>query len=165
MTRLLIVSDTHGEVIKLEDLLRKYKGQFDIFIHLGDRLFDFFSMNETALGNAKTYLISGNMEMDIPMENYPVYNDAVFEVEQMRIFATHGHRYSVHSTLIFLKKEARKQNVKLVLYGHTHEKELFVEDDIMYFNPGALKNSDYGYIQIDGSEVVNIEQGYLAEKM
>lgn len=132
-----------------------------MLIHLGDRVYDIFQFYEEL---DKYIFIRGNMEIEFPEISFYSSYDKIFDIENVRILATHGHRYSVHSTLIFLKKEAKKIQAKLVLFGHTHQKELLVEDDIMYFNPGALQSNDYGIITIEKNEIVDIEQGYLSDK-
>ena len=161
MTRLLIVSDTHGNISKLDDLIRKYDKQYEYIFHLGDRSYDIQSLQETS-GNI--ILIKGNIESSSGRSNDTGVYETLLEIDGVRGFATHGHRYSVKSTLIFLKKQAKKVNANLVFFGHTHEKYLEIDDDIMYFNPGALSDNDYGYITLDQGEIVGIEHGYLSER-
>jgi len=162
LTRLLIVSDTHGNVGKLDDLIRKYDKQYEYLIHLGDRSYDILSLQEN-IGNLIS--VKGNIEgqsTGLSRDNTPY--EVLVELDGVKVFVTHGHRYSVKSTLIFLKKQAKKLGANLVLFGHTHEKYLEIEDDIMYFNPGALTDNDYGYISLDNGEIVSIEHVYLSER-
>ena len=161
MTKLLIVSDTHGNVGKLDDLIRKYDKQYDYLIHLGDRSYDILSLQES-IGNL--IAVKGNIEGQGGLSREGTPYEVTVEIDGVRIFATHGHRYSVKSTLIFLKKQAKKVGANLVLFGHTHEKYLEIEDDIMYFNPGALTDNDYGFIAVDKGEIVSIEHVYLSER-
>lgn len=161
MTKLLIVSDTHGKISKLDDVVRKYSGKFNLLIHLGDRSYDALSLQESVYN---IIIIKGNIEIDSPkMKEVGAY-EQVLDVEGLRVFATHGHRYSVHSTMVFLKKRAKEVKADLVLFGHTHEKYLDMNDGIMYFNPGALENGDYGVIDIDNGEIVSIDHSYLSDK-
>ena len=161
MTRIIVMSDSHGNLALLDDVLRKHENQEKILIHLGDRCYDLLSLRDDL---TNVYLIRGNIETQ-SVSNYEIgMNEAIFDVENVKIFATHGHRYSVQSTMIFLKKEAKKIGAKLVLFGHTHEKSLELDEDILYFNPGALTNNDYGIIDIEGSEIVNIEHCYLQDR-
>ncbi len=161
MTKLLVVSDSHGYVSKLDDVVRKHQDQFNILIHLGDRSYDALSLQETFYN---IVIIKGNIEMEGPhMPNIGEYEEFL-DIEGVKVFATHGHRYSVHSTMIFLKKAAKSMKANLVLFGHTHEKYLELDDDVMYFNPGALSKGDYGLIGIENEEIVSIEHGYISEK-
>ena len=161
MARLIIVSDSHGEVSKIDDILRKYENQYDYFFHLGDRSFDMISFEDKV---KNPVIISGNIEMqEVSGKNYGIYEKQI-EIEGLKVFATHGHRYSVHSTLLFIKKQARKIGANIVLFGHTHDKHLEFDDGILYFNPGALQNNDYGLIEIKDGEITSVEHAYLSER-
>lgn len=149
MTRLLIVSDTHGEAIRLSDLLRKYEGKYDRLVHLGDRVMDVLSLPENPVD---PLIVRGNMETDSPGTDRP--NDWNGIIDGVKILATHGHRYSVHSTLLFLKKEAKRAEASLVLFGHTHERLDLTDDGIRFFNPGAFRNGDYGMLTLDGGRIM-----------
>jgi uncharacterized protein len=154
LTKLLVISDSHGEVIKLEGLFNKLRGRYDRLVHLGDRAYDMASFQSEA---PDTIQIKGNMELDMPHTQGTDIYERLFEAENIRILATHGHRFSVHYTLSFLKKEARNQNVRMVLYGHTHRRDSTEEHGIMYFNPGAFKDGSYGLVTIDKSDIVSAE--------
>lgn len=151
MTRLLIVSDTHGEVIRLSDLMKKYEGRYDVLVHLGDRVMDFFAVSEIPPASV---VVKGNMETAGPGSESP--NDWIGEWDGVKVLATHGHRYSVHSTMVFLMREAKRLDSALVLFGHTHERFDETRDSIRYFNPGAFKSGDYGYAVLDKGNILEI---------
>ena len=150
LTRVLVISDTHGEIAKIEDVLKKESGNYDICFHLGDRSWD---MRPFRSSIERLVQVKGNIEADMqgPTEfGYEYINS----IEGLRVMAAHGHQYSVHFTMSFIRKAAQKKNIGLVLYGHTHLKDYTEDEGIVYFNPGALKSSEYGFLCIDKGRVV-----------
>lgn len=161
MTRLLIVSDSGGNIEKLDDLIRKYKGNFDTFFHLGNRCFDTLSLKEKI---PRSVLVRGNIELSTPhVKNIGDFENLI-EIEGLKILSTYGHRYSVKSTLVFLKKQALSVGARLVFFGSTRQTHISEEDGIYFFNPGALLKNNYGYVEIEKGTIQNIEHGYLSEK-
>lgn len=161
MARLLVISDSHGNIGKIDDILRKYEGNYDYFIHLGDRVYDMISFRDSV---HNLVAVKGNIELQGPMQTDLGSQETILEVEDVKIFITHGSRYSVESTLVFLKKHARKIGAQVVLFGHTHIKYLEFDEGILLFNPGALTDNDYGILEVEKGEVTSIEHSYLSER-
>ncbi len=158
---MIIVSDSHGNISKIDDILRKYENKFDYFIHLGDRIYDMISFTDVI---PRLIAIRGNIELHNPMHSDLGQNEVSMDIEGMKLFITHGSRYSVESTLVFLKKHAAKLGAQIVLFGHTHMKFLEFQDGILFFNPGALVDNDYGILEIEDGEITSIEHSYLSER-
>ncbi|URA10352.1 YfcE family phosphodiesterase [Thermospira aquatica] len=161
MTRLLVISDSHGKVDRIYDLVRKHIGEFDVLFHLGDKAYDMLPFLEDGYS---VVLIKGNMETLASDVSLPVDWEHLAEYDGVKLLATHGHRYSVHSTLVFLKKHALHLGVSLVLFGHTHEQACFKEDGITYFNPGALQDGYYGIVHLDKSAITKTELLFLPDR-
>ncbi len=161
MTRLLVISDSHGKVDRIYDLVRKHRGEFDVLFHLGDKSYDMLSFLEDGY---PVILIKGNMETLSPDISMLVDWERVTDYDGVKILATHGHRYSAHSTLVFLKKHALHLGVNLVLFGHTHEQACFEEDGITYFNPGALQDGNYGIVHLDKGDITKTELLFLPDR-
>ena len=71
---------------------------------------------------------------------------------------THGHKHSVKSYLGALLHDARRANVKLVLYGHTHIPDCHREDDGMWvLNPGSCGyyGGSAGLVEIKDGSICN----------
>lgn len=104
--KILIVSDTHGREYTLEKALKK-TGPIDQLIHLGDVEGGEERIRMLA-GNAPAAIIAGNNDFfcDLPDER-------MFTLEGYRIWMTHGHRYFVHSGILYLEREARKKGAIL----------------------------------------------------
>lgn len=161
MTRLLVISDSHGKVDRIYDLIRKHQGDFDVLFHLGDKSYDMLSFLDDGFSYV---LVKGNMETEYSQVPMVVDWERVCEYDEVKLLATHGHRYSVHSTLVFLKKHALHLGVNLVLFGHTHEQACFEEDGIIYFNPGAFQSGHYGMIRLANGVVEKTELLFLPDR-
>ncbi len=153
MTRdILIVSDTHGRVTRLNELIEYRQrmlrdGEVLNLIYLGDGLADLFACRE--YDNIIVYAVRGNwdgMHYFSPVgEEMPIYR--LIDVGGYKIFMTHGHAYSVKSGYDELCREASRLGADIVLFGHTHVPTLEyiekgsirgVDRRLAIFNPGSL---------------------------
>lgn len=159
MTRdVLIVSDTHGRISRLEELIGYRQsllrnGEVLNVIFLGDGLSDLFSCRQ--YDNIITYAVRGNCDAGDRFSPYgeetPLYR--LIHIGNYKIFIAHGHTLSVKSTRDELCREASRQGADIALFGHTHIPTLEyiekgsirgVEWDITIFNPGSLGDSFEG---------------------
>ena len=60
------------------------------------------------------------------------------EVDGIKIFLTHGHRYYVKRTLVNLGNEALSRECGLALYGHTHRADIADYNGVKLINPGSF---------------------------
>lgn len=154
MKRILVVSDSHGQVSRLQALIFLLKDTYDLVIHLGDRVLDMLNIDTI---KKEVILLRGNMELLTPQVTQFSKLERLIEAEGVKIFATHSHRYHTHYTLSFLKSAAKKHEASLVLFGHTHRQENFSEEGIVYVNPGAFKDGHYCIIQLSHHKIDKIE--------
>lgn len=130
--RIIVTSDTHQNYRNLETIVRRNLDA-DLFVHLGDG-----ECECTLLRNAipeiddRFYYVKGNCDYD----NHPI-TACIDLIPGHRLFATHGHRYAVHSTLTRLTQAAREEGCDIALYGHTHQSRSTYEDGIYVLNPGS----------------------------
>ncbi len=131
MTKLILLSDTHGNR-KGIDGLEPLIAENDLVVHLGDGAAD---MREIARRYPdKVYQCAGNCDLFSP---YP--QEGVLEVEYLKIFYCHGHRYGVKRELTELAQEAKARGCEIALYGHTHTPLVSVVDGVTLINPGSLR--------------------------
>ena len=112
MKKLIILSDTHGNLKAIADLLPRI-AENDYVIHLGDGAGD---MRETrSLYPDKVYVVGGNCDFftHLPQEGE-------LEIEQRKIFYTHGHKYGVKDGREKLAAEAKRRGCDIALYGQPH---------------------------------------------
>ncbi len=149
MKTLTVISDTHGNMRKITELNAIFE-ECDYIVHLGDTSSD--GARIRAQFPDKTILINGNCD--------PVKlgeDEKVIEIENVRIFSTHGHLYSAKQTLLKLVGRAKQLNCSAVLYGHTHSAREDVVDGITLINPGTLSRysqNSYCYIVVTGEKAV-----------
>lgn len=155
MTRVLIVSDTHGAKDSLRWVLTHE--QADALIFLGDGMGDLEVVREVKPKGFFVYRVRGNCDFAFPDD--PAQGLAGFG--GVLIFYTHGHGYGVKSGLYQLMEAAEERMADVALYGHTHRQQLDfedLEDHPTLFNPGSLGfGGQYGVMECDEGEYKIIE--------
>ncbi|MCL6574311.1 MAG: metallophosphoesterase [Bacillus sp. (in: Bacteria)] len=129
MSKVLIVSDSHGLTKELEVLRKRHLDEVDLLIHCGDSQ---LMPDEQAISGYLT--VRGNCDFG---EGYPM--EVISEVSDRKFFITHGHRYSVKTSLRVLNNKAQEVNADIVCYGHSH---LLAADMIkgrLFINPGSIR--------------------------
>lgn len=150
MKTVTVLSDTHGNAGALEKLDSIF-AESDYIIHLGDTSADGAKIAKKYPD--KTYLINGNCDALRCGES-----ELVIDIEDIKIFATHGHLYSAKSTLLKLAKRAKELKCKLALYGHTHRAVEDEIDGITLINPGTMSRysrQSYCYLVINKDKAVS----------
>lgn len=150
MKTITVISDTHGNR-QCQDALAGVFEECDIIIHLGDTSSDGGSIRGKFPD--KTYVINGNC--DIPKLGE---DEIVIGVEDIKIFACHGHLYSVKTQLSRLARRATELGCKIALYGHTHCAREDVIDGVTLINPGSCSRyggKSYLYLVINGGKAVS----------
>ncbi len=158
MKRILVLSDTHGDVRLAEEAIRSSL-PLDEGIHLGDRLEDAFALEEALGLTFRT--VAGNNDRYIEAPD-----ELVFAVENVCIYACHGHLYDFHphhprrewnKSMALLLREAGKQGATCVLFGHTHEAYRRRAGKVLVMNPGCMWSGErtlsYGLLVINRDRV------------
>ena len=150
--KILIVSDSHG---RLDSLMEIWEKEIpDIVISAGDYSKDVEELSYI-YEESKYYIVRGNCDyMDHTTEDI-----LEFEIEGKNIFLTHGHLYGVKTSYDYLRMESKDRDVDICIFGHTHIPYL-EEEEMILFNPGAVKDGGYGILEIDGNRM-NIEHRML----
>ncbi len=149
MTTVLVLSDTHGNRGGIQGLFPLMR-ECDRIIHLGDTSGDGAFIR--SLFPRKTHVLNGNCD--------PVQlgeDEAVIEIEGVKIFACHGHRYSVKTGTDRLCARAASLGCGVALYGHTHRAEESEKDGVLIINPGSLSRyseKSYCYLVINKDKAV-----------
>lgn len=147
MDKILIISDTHGDIKTLEKIIKKEKN-YSYIIHLGDHHFDLDEV-DIDYENVNVLRVRGNCDFMKEKE------DLVFTLHGKKIFMTHGHYYGVKNSFTNIFYKADEIGADIVLFGHTHEALNKKISDIHLFNPGSLSSMrsfgkiSYGIMTID----------------
>lgn len=145
MKTAVIISDSHGNMSALTALDEIF-AESDYIIHLGDVSSD--GSRIRARYPEKTIVINGNC--DVPKLGD---DERVIEIENLKIFATHGHLYSAKTTLTRLVGRAAELGCNVALYGHTHAAREDEVCGITLINPGNLRRyseNSYCYLVVNG---------------
>jgi putative phosphoesterase len=145
MKKIIILSDTHGNQ-KAVDKLRPLFSENDYVVHLGDGFLEAKKLLSEYPDS--TYLCAGNCDFYTHLPE-----EGVLEVESIRIFYCHGHRYGVKSGLKFLAEKAKSLDCEVALYGHTHVAKISQLDGVTLINPGTMsyplgKGGTYCYLVV-----------------
>ncbi len=128
--KILITSDIHKNL----DFFLKISEEYKDFtkINLGDRGVDI-----NILKNLNYICVDGNCDKEESEE------EKLIVVDDKKIFITHGHKYNVKSSMLNLYYRALSLGADYVFYGHTHIQSNIIYDDIVFINPGAIKDNHY----------------------
>src|SRR3954453_2636672 len=127
MSKVLVVSDSHGLTKELEDLRSRHLNDVELMIHCGDSEM----MPDDKVMNG--YLtVKGNCDFGGPLET-------TTEIAGRKFFITHGHKYSVKTSLMNLSYKAAEVGANIVCFGHSHVLGAEVIGGILFLNPGSIR--------------------------
>jgi putative phosphoesterase len=124
--KFVIFSDVHGQKNTVEKILSYYP-KSDYFISLGDS-----GLEEEYLISKDIVHVKGNIHKDAGTH----YN-ITMTVDDITIFLTHGHKFKVHKSLDYLKKQLMNINADIAFFGHTHVAYFERFNNIFLVNPGS----------------------------
>ncbi|MGA3598830.1 metallophosphoesterase [Lysinibacillus agricola] len=142
--QILVMSDTHGD----SDVIEKVRGFYpkvDTFIHCGDSELPF---SHKALDGMKK--VRGNCDID---QAFP--DEAVFDIEDVTVFVTHGHLHNVKTSILSLSYRAKEVDAQIVCFGHSHILAAEMIEDVLFLNPGSLlkprgrKEKSFALVEIE----------------
>lgn len=144
--KVVVFSDAHGNKELIKRIL-EYNPDADYVLSLGDT-----EMNHSFLLDLDIFAIKGNY----PRDGGFVF-ESILDVEDKKIFMTHGHKYGVNTNMVKLLAKGIKEEVDLVLYGHTHIPKFDSVNGVFYINPGSITSQR---VDIKPSYLIlNIEKG------
>ena len=146
--RILVVSDTHGHVYRLEKAIRS-QPDIDMMIHLGDGERDIESVSH--LLKVPVVAVCGNCDLYSSLPECEL-----LDVGGKRLYITHGYKEKVKYGDALLRQTARNRNADIALYGHTHVPVNDYDDGLFVFNPGSVRDGSFGFIDILPSGIICI---------
>ncbi|NKE06351.1 MULTISPECIES: metallophosphoesterase [Mesobacillus] len=150
MSRVLIVSDSHGSTEVLEGIENLHGNDVDLMIHCGDSE---LSESDAAIVNFSS--VKGNCDF---YGNFP--DEEIHAINGVRIFVTHGHLYSVKSTLVNLYYKAKELQADIVCFGHSHLLGAEMVDDVLFINPGSIRlprgrtEKSYAILELESGKAI-----------
>ena len=155
MTKLLILSDSHGSTQAVRRILAAEKDAGAV-IFLGDGLHD-LELALTEAPKTRVYSVAGNCDFGAlePLDGLAAFDGVV-------IFYTHGHMYGVKYDLDTLADAAAARGAEVALFGHTHIPLEEQRGTVLLFNPGSCGRcyvgpDTYGVLTLAHGLVVSAE--------
>jgi uncharacterized protein len=132
-----ILSDTHGNLEAIQEVATRFRAaQVDQVLHLGDDYLDIL------------FLEAANLKvLAVPGLYCPEYRDPT--IPNRRIENLAGVNILMMHTLEASKFDQpgdwdliERDQVNIILYGHTHVPDIREEEGVLWVNPGHLKAHD-----------------------
>lgn len=131
--KILVLSDSHSALSFMRRCIAAVKPEH--VVHLGDHYDDGVAMAEEN-PHIRFHQVPGNCDRYRCDPGLPAV--MCYDIGGVRFFMTHGHLHGVKMDIGRLLSDARKNNAKAVLYGHTHQQACFQDADGMWvLNPGT----------------------------
>ncbi len=153
-----VISDTHLKKVTPEftKLVNDRFGDCDLIVHAGDFIDAsvYSYLNKVTHGNLVA--VCGNM--DSPRLCRLLPDRLVFEKLGLKIGLIHGWGApkDLEDRIV---KLFQKDNVRCIIYGHSHFAANHIVDDILFFNPGSLADracangKSIGYLTIQDDKI------------
>lgn len=138
--KVAVFSDSHGNVDYLKNVISwlREKG-VDLIIHLGDDFDDADIFKDTGIKLIRVPGVFSHYYQDPAIPNRLVET-----LEGWRVLITHTSSSHSHDRPEDLKPEdlLAKQEIDIMLYGHTHIPKVEKVEGILWINPGHGKTDD-----------------------
>lgn len=157
MTKVLLLSDTHGHI---DDVILKYVKQADQVWHAGD--IGNLIVTDTIKKLKPLYAVYGNIDGTEARKEFPLDNK--FMCEGVSVWITHIGGYPGRYTT-GLREELMQSKPKIFISGHSHILKVMPDKtlDLLHMNPGAAGKSGFHLMrtmlrfEIDGEKIQNLE--------
>lgn len=129
--RLGIMSDSHGDIAAIRRGFQ-VMDPVDEWLHAGDYAQDANFVEK--ISKVPVTAVAGNTDGSIVHAKW----DEFIEINGIKIWLTHGHRYKVKLGIQELIWWGHQYDVQLVVFGHTHIPEITTAEQLMLVNPGSI---------------------------
>lgn len=149
--KILVLSDSHSSLRFMGRCVEAIRP--DAVVHLGDYYDDGEALQE-AYPHIPLHQVAGNCDKYRCPAN--ARQMLCYTLGGVVLYMTHGHSFFVKTGIGGLLAEARRQNAKGVLYGHTHIPDCHREEDGLWvLNPGSAGygGGSAGMIETNGQEI------------
>ena len=152
--KILVLSDTHGNLSGMRKALDKYGTNADVIVHCGDGVRGEALWLMENISHAAVICVRGNCDFTGSIKDIEF-----FDANNKRIMVTHGHNFGVKYGLENLSYKAEKEGADIVFFGHTHlcADEKF--GSVRLINPGSCGRwaASCAVVEIDenGNVLVN----------
>ena len=146
MKNIVVISDSHN-MLPRDDEFWQIMDEADYIFHLGDGIKDIETLK--TIYKDKFIYVLGNCD------TFGGEPFKIVKIEDISFLLTHGHHFSVKSSLDDLAFECNYHHVQYGLYGHTHRAQVDEIDGVTLLNPGSIGyNNSYLYISVVKNKAV-----------
>ncbi len=130
--KILVLADSHGDVAPMIKAVKTENP--DLIVHLGDHYDDALELRKHT--SVQIRIVKGNGDF-----NPEAQENDLFEVEKVKIFACHGHKFNVKFDMLPLAFAGKSAGADIALFGHSHIDFDEIVNGIHLFNPGSIGRS------------------------
>lgn len=135
---ILVMSDSHGDVATMIDIISYWEAEIDVVIFAGDGAEDLLEA-AFIFENISFYAVTGNNDrMIAPNSRVRFPLEQVIEIFGRKLYLMHGHIVPYAGVKAEVLRRAKAANASIALYGHLHISEIYIEDNMWRFNPGSI---------------------------
>jgi putative phosphoesterase len=149
--KILVLSDSHGNLNNLRKATEQYGRNADVLIHCGDGTRGDAQWLQDNCKHCMVVCVKGNCDFGSMLKT-----EEILSVDGLRILITHGDKYNVKYTLANLSYRAEENNCNLVFFGHTHVATDTLMGNVRLINPGAASYYGAGCAVVETDDKGNI---------
>lgn len=154
VTKVLILSDSHGLTQEVEDIKKRH--QLKHMIHCGDS-----ELASDAVEMDGFFKVAGNCDVD---SRYP--DQEIVTIDGLTFFITHGHLYHVKRNLMTLAYRAKELEAQVICFGHTHVAIAEQVGKQLFVNPGSIRlpknRLDKTYVIMEWDNIDNVKVNFYS---
>ncbi|KFB07206.1 metallophosphoesterase family protein [Malacoplasma iowae] len=150
--KILIVSDTHGNISNLTKVINNNK--YDYVIHAGD-----FCVGYSEIKKYVDYVVAGNNDFEGEKELF-------FEIDGIKFVLLHGEYFDsffdYSSRYKKMVDHYSDKNVDVIISGHTHIEYCELISNVLCINPGSLylprnhsRTKTYAELIIENKKIID----------
>lgn len=139
VVRALILSDSHGDIAGMMNIISHHLAVIDLVLFLGDGAEDLVEASYI-FPELRYYAVTGNNDFPLPLTG-----EIMFPLEQSltilgtKIYLTHGHIAPYSKVKAAVMDRAESIGARIALYGHLHVTESLTKAGIDLINPGSIR--------------------------
>ncbi|WP_270942697.1 metallophosphoesterase family protein [Romboutsia lituseburensis] len=118
-----LISDTHG--LLREEVIQNLEG-CDLIIHAGD--IGKYEVLDKLKEIAPLEVVLGNCDRNIDDEF--IATEKIVQIGNQKLYIIHD--------ISKLNIDLQQEKINFVVYGHSHKRNIYTENGIIYINPGSV---------------------------
>lgn len=118
-----IISDTHG--LLREEVIQNLDG-CNLIIHAGD--IGKYEVIDRLREMAPLEVVLGNCDRNI--EDESISTEKIVQIGEKKLYIIHD--------ISKLNIDLQQEKINFVVYGHSHKRNIYTENGIIYINPGSV---------------------------